>query len=380
LYIKVIIIQIGKPPFISRILNIFFANRKENIRILFRELFNTINKAKIVRGIYQVGRDERLGLIKEIEGIRDSTLIVYIAGDRENVSTRIAPDAIRVIFRHLEMMEKKSGIDLFLYTRGGDVLTPWRLVNLFREYTSRFNVIVPFRAYSAGTLICLGANEIVMGKMGELGPIDPMVANAFNPKDPTDPTVRVPISVEDVSSYLGLAQEKGQLKEEESLVRVFSALAEKVHPLALGNVHRNYRLIRSLARKLLKLSDSERKESEINAIVDFLTKNLYAHNYMISRDEARKDIGLKIIKPVAGLEELIWQLYLCYEDDLKLQDIFSPTLQQNTGQNTFQVYGAMIESIKGLNVFVYHGRIESAMDGKDKYNISISDQKWEQLV
>ena len=131
-----------------------------------------------------MNRNHRLELIQKIENNRNSALISYIAGDRENISTRIAPDSIRVIYRHLENLKEYDKIDMFLYTRGGDVLTPWRLINLIREYTDEFNVIVPFRAYSAGTLICLGANTVIMGKMGELGPIDPVVANAFNPKDP----------------------------------------------------------------------------------------------------------------------------------------------------------------------------------------------------
>ena len=132
-------------------------------------------------------------------GNKGSNVITYITGDRENVSTRIAPDIIRVFFRHLEAMGQSERIDLFLYTRGGDVLTPWRLVNLIREYTDHFSILVPFRAYSAGTLIALGANEIVMGKMGELGPIDPSVANSFNPQDPNNPVAKIPVSVEDVS-------------------------------------------------------------------------------------------------------------------------------------------------------------------------------------
>lgn len=328
-------------------------------------------------------REQRLDLIRQIESLRDSTLICYIAGDRENVSTRIAPDAIRVMYRHLELLDKNPRLELFLYTRGGDVLTPWRMINLFNEYTSEFNLIVPFRAYSAGTLISLGANKIIMGKMGELGPIDPVVANAFNPKDPTNPGAKVPISVEDVSSYLTLAEEKGHLKEEDSLIKVFSYLSENVHPLSLGNVHRNYQLIRSMARKLLKLSDSNRKESEINAIVDYLTKNLYAHNYMIPRNEARDEIGLNIIEPSPELEDLIWKLYSSYESILKLREPFTPlSLNKGREQNylEFNICGGIIESREALDSFMFKGAIEREMDSPNKYDVNIISQKWERRV
>lgn len=327
-----------------------------------------------------MGREKRLHYIQKIEELRDSALISYIAGDRENVSTRIAPDAIRIIYRHLELIGRKPRIDLFLYTRGGDVLTPWRLINLIREYTDEFNVIVPFRAYSAGTLICLGANHIIMGKMGELGPIDPVVANAFNPTDPENPASRVPISVEDVSSYLTLAEEIGNLKEENSIVKVFSYLAENVHPLSLGNVHRNYQLIRSMARKLLHLAKNINKESEVNAIVDYLTKKLYAHNYMISRKEAKNDIGLSVVEPSGELEQLIWGLYECYEKDLKLRTPFTPyNIIRGPGQNKidFKVYGGMIESKSALDLFVYNGTVERKMDGTNQFDVNIINQNWE---
>ena len=57
------------------------------------------------------------------------------------------------------------------------VLSPWRIISLFREFAQEVNVLVPYGAYSAATLICLGADEILMGRKGELGPIDPIISN-----------------------------------------------------------------------------------------------------------------------------------------------------------------------------------------------------------
>ena len=96
-----------------------------------------------------MAREQRVELIKKISERRGSKLICYITGDRENVNTRIAPDVTPVFYRHLEMLGRCEQIDLFLYTRGGDVLTPWRLAHLIREYTNRFAVLVPFRCYSS---------------------------------------------------------------------------------------------------------------------------------------------------------------------------------------------------------------------------------------
>jgi ClpP class serine protease len=52
---------------------------------------------------------------------------------------------------------------------------PWRLISLFREYAAKVAVLLPYRAYSAATLLALGADEIVMHPFAEMGPIDPTV-------------------------------------------------------------------------------------------------------------------------------------------------------------------------------------------------------------
>lgn len=328
-------------------------------------------------------RENRLRLIRKIESLRQSAVIAYITGDRENVGTRVAPDIVRVFSQHLEALGAKPRLDLLLYTRGGDVLTPWRLVNLIREYTDYFSVLVPFRAYSAGTLICLGANEIVMGKMGELGPIDPSVANAFNPQDPVNPQARIPVSVEDVSSYLALAREKAQLGGPE-LADAFAILAEKVHPLALGNVHRNYALIRSLAYKLLRLHYPPEKEELMAEIVNSLTERLYSHNHMISRREAREDIHLHITYPDGELEKVMNKLYADYEADLKLLEPFNPSslLAPGQAQVDFEVSGGIIESSVRLDSFVFNGTVtrSAGPDGLPKVNVEMASQCWKRIV
>ncbi|MHB1419837.1 MAG: SDH family Clp fold serine proteinase [Bacillota bacterium] len=328
-------------------------------------------------------REKRVNLIRQIEEIRNSSVICYVTGDRENIGTRIAPDIIRVFYRHLEKSGNKKSVDLFLYTRGGDVLTPWRLVNLIREYASRFGVLVPFRAYSAGTLVCLGADEIVMGKMGELGPIDPSVVNAFNPQDPSNPMAKIPVSVEDVSSYIALARSGASIYGEEYMSEIFRQLVDKVHPLALGNVHRNYLLIRYVARNLLAMHLPASGQELIQLIIDSLTEKLYAHNYMISRREAKEDIKLNIIFPEADLENAIWGLYELYEDVLQLREPFNPNylLQKREQLVDFEASGGYIESRECLDSFIFEGTItKTGSEGKAPHvNVDIIRQGWQEI-
>jgi len=328
-----------------------------------------------------LGREKRLKVIQKIARLRESAVICYLTGDRENVNTRIAPDVLPVFYRHLEMIGRRKRIDLFLYTRGGDILTPWRLVHLIREYADEFNVLVPFRAYSAGTLVCLGADEIVMGKMGELGPIDPSVVNAFNPQDPANPVARIPVNIEDVYSYLTLAREVAGLTSEAELGKVFALLVERIHPLALGNVHRNYLLIRSLAARLLGLRKNHDVRAEVQRVVDHLTEKLYAHNHMISRREAAEEIGLPVAYPSRELEKFIWDLYQCYAGELCLNEPFNPVQLLHGPRAEFDVAGGIIESEYGQDCFIFSGMVErSDFPEAGKVNVNILKQGWRTVI
>ncbi|MCG8400878.1 MAG: hypothetical protein MJA84_04700 [Firmicutes bacterium] len=323
-----------------------------------------------------MARPQRMEIMQKIGQSRGSAVISYVTGDRENVSTRIAPDVVRILFRQLKMMGKRPQIDLFLYTRGGDVLTPWRLVNLFREFTERFSVLVPFRAYSAGTLLCLGADEIVMGKMGELGPIDPSVVNAFNPQDPGNPCARLPVNIEDVYSYMALIAEKMGIYNEEAMARAFLVLADKIHPLALGNVHRNWMLIRSLANKMLGLRRERLGVEQERNIVDYLTEKLYAHNHMIPRREAVQEIGLPVVYANDELDDLMWELHEDMAVELKLREPFNPSEVLRGERTEFEVASGMVESEYGMDYYVFSGVVERKDYQDTEINVNINKQGW----
>ena len=66
-------------------------------------------------------------LISALEKERGSKVIVYFTGDRQPFGSRIAEDAVRPLYEHLlnlDFNEEKKIIDLFLYSRGGDVSVP----------------------------------------------------------------------------------------------------------------------------------------------------------------------------------------------------------------------------------------------------------------
>jgi ClpP class serine protease len=60
-------------------------------------------------------------------------------------------------------------------SNGGDPIVAWRAITLLRERVEQIGVLVPQAAYSAATLLAMGADEIVMHPNGNLGPVDPQI-------------------------------------------------------------------------------------------------------------------------------------------------------------------------------------------------------------
>jgi hypothetical protein len=280
-----------------------------------------------------MARVDRVNIIKKLEKERNTKLITYITSTRVGLEVHMAIDVIRKVYDHLSTIsEEEKGvidIDLMLVSNGGDGTVPWKLVTLIREFSKLFSVLIPYRAFSAATLTALGADSIVMHPMGMLGPTDPTVANPFNPQDPANPNNRLGISVEDVSAYISLIKEDAGITHEDELVQAFNKLADKVHPLALGNVKRSISQSRMMATKLLSLHMNRAKEQhEITEIVDNLTSKLYFHGHPINRKEAKEQIGLKwITYPTKKVEDLMWKLFIEYEKELKTEDPFNPIME-----------------------------------------------------
>ncbi len=274
-----------------------------------------------------MARADRKALIEKLQAARDNRLlIVYVTSTRFGHEIQIADDAFRLIYDHLELGRELAGIgvDLFIHSNGGSGTVPWRIVSLIREYAKDLAVLVPHRAFSAATLIALGANHIVMHKMGCLGPIDPSVANIFNPPHPTNPGQPAPISVEDVTAFFELVEEELGITHEDELVQALNALTEKVHPLAIGNVQRSHHQSRLMARKLLRLHMGESQEHEIERLIDTLKSNLFYHGHPINRKEAKADLKLNVEDPSDAVESLMWELYLQYESALRMNEPFNP--------------------------------------------------------
>lgn len=126
----------------------------------------------------QQGTQSRQQLIRAIEKLDPATprrVVLYIA-NAENPFSSVSTADIVPLGDALAAMGNVESLDLVLHTFGGQGETAEKIVEMCRSHCSgEFRVIVPNMAKSAGTLIALGADKIVMGYCSELGPIDPQI-------------------------------------------------------------------------------------------------------------------------------------------------------------------------------------------------------------
>jgi len=281
---------------------------------------------------------KRQQLIKKIEQARKSKVLCYLTSMRQGVSAQMSEDAVRQIMDYLLPIKKRPihRLDLFLCSNGGISVVPWRLVALFREFATEFNVLIPYRAYSAATILSLGADNIVMHPFAELGPIDPTVSNDFNPLEEVSGR-RLGISVEDVKAYITFVKTTVGITHEDELIKALEILANKVHPLALGNVERFLSQSRMMGRKILKTHMPEEKHDHvINEIIENLASRLFFHGHPINRKEAKDQLQLKVVHPDEKLEADMWSLYTLYEECFESQAPFNPITLTNKARAQVQ--------------------------------------------
>lgn len=302
--------------------------------------------------------DNRKVLYAQLEEKLNSKLLIYVTSDRSGFEASIAQDVIDIFINQLDKIGIVDKISLYLYTRGGDTAAAWNIINLLRQYCETLQVVIPHKAHSAGTLISIGANSIIMTKQATLGPIDPSVNTPLNPPIPNAPPQNnYPVSVEAVKGYLAFAKEELSIKDDIALANIMMKLSDYVHPLVLGQVYRARAQIKMLAEKLL--SNQVADSAKMRDIIAFLCSDSGSHDYTINRREAKNTLGLNIEKPDDEMYRIIKSIYDDISDELGLGLPFDPIAISQTASGAYNVKRALIESLPGGNdVFMTEGVIK----------------------
>ena len=192
---------------------------------------------------------------------------------------------------------RRESVAVILDTPGGVVEVVERMVTAIRSRYEDATVIVPDRAMSAGTILALSADRIMMDDLSCLGPIDPQIE-----KDGK----LVP-----ALSYLNQFERLNEKSRENKLTTAEYALINK---LDLGDLYQ-FDQARALSNELLvrwlstyKFKNWRKTETKANDVSEEMKKNRandiasllnnpdrwHSHGRAIDRETLRNEVNLKI--------------------------------------------------------------------------------------
>ncbi len=138
-----------------------------------RRVFSKDSPFTRLRAEVNQGSVMRQNLIAKLEAKYDARVLTFFTSftNPRGMISDVDPEMIESI---LSVEQDKARLILVVNSPGGQGLAAERIVNVCRSYSgNRFSVLVPHMAKSAATLICFGADEIIMSRTAELGPVDP---------------------------------------------------------------------------------------------------------------------------------------------------------------------------------------------------------------
>lgn len=250
----------------------------------------------------------RQGLIKQIQSKRNSKVISYILNTRSGIDAKHVLADVNNFCSLLENLDLDTcDLDVIIHSFGGSTEVSWSLISKIRQYCGKnFNIIIPECSLSAGTMIALAADEIIMGKRSELGPINPTVNN---------------LSYDDLKSFYNLF-DSSSFKENADCMK---SLVENYRPTDLGQIQKFLLETLYVCERILKLRKNPLSDNENANIIDCFSSKIPSHEHRIARNEAL-DYGVNYITFLENtdIENEVNELFGLYSDLLCLETDFTP--------------------------------------------------------
>ena len=256
----------------------------------------------------QADRYQRQDQIRAIERHTRRRLICYVSGPAALVSR----DDIPPLYDLLQDVGEGDDLDFMVHTMGGDVDAAERIVLLLYKTIGpdgKLRVIVPDSAKSAGTLIAVAGDSIVMGPPSELGPIDPQViVSTLNGQQLSRPA----------QSYLDGLNEIIQQTKGGDLPTAYVPLLEKFDPALIDVCRKALNRSQKFAERFLAERMLRTQPDKVTLVAGRLNDNKQwlSHGAVINCDGAT-DLGLTV--EYLPTSDPLWQSYWRLYCQTKLQ-------------------------------------------------------------
>jgi len=207
--------------------------------------------------------------------------------------------------------------NLVLYTYGGDPHAAFRIARaLQHHYTDGIRLFIPHYCKSAGTLIAIGASELIISDMGELGPLDVQLVKPtemFERSSGMDITQGIEAlrsqAIETFKNFVYEVRLGSKLSTKiatkvatNMTTGLFSSIFAQIDPSRLGEIQR----ATYIALHYGKILAEKSQNIEDNGI-EKLVLGYPSHSFVIDRKEART-IFKKVNCPDSKEVELLKQI------------------------------------------------------------------------
>lgn len=242
--------------------------------------------------------EERRKYITEFAEYRGRNVITYYSGwmyhHNENVS--INDKDVNAFMEVVHKLDKKKGLDLILHTPGGEIAATELIINYLHSCFSDIKVFVPQMAMSAGSIISVSCNEIIMGKHSCLGPFDPQLGG---------------VACQSVLKEFEDAKE--DIKKNPSALGLWQVIINKYNPTFLYSCVQAVSLTNELADKLIKkvVKDTTKLEAIKKAFNDNSESKVHSRHLSIAK---LQKLGLNVtpLEEDQKLQDLVLSLHHCY--------------------------------------------------------------------
>jgi hypothetical protein len=251
--------------------------------------------------------------VEKLESIRKIPQFIFVSG----ISHFSALKVREQIDSFKKLKPKISEIDFIIQSPGGSAHHAYKIIRTLREHFTNVNIIVPFWAKSAATLLSLGGSSIIMDEFGEFGPLDVQLLKEDEFPDEAQSGLIDEYSLKTIENRaidlyqrmmlrlldkntdptrIDIRIKKNILSEQlfKYVADLYEPLFKQVDPYKIGEKVRYLAIAEKYAERILQKYNSENLIESIRDFVDFMVHDCPDHGYII--DYSVLSIFLKNVK------------------------------------------------------------------------------------
>ena len=260
---------------------------------------NILNEVEASSSIQRTLTLKRRSYLEEISSLTGRNTIAYYSGwlkypNKPNIGIN---ETDKNAFMEVVCgLDRKKGLDLILHTPGGDLAATESIVTYLKKmFDNNIRAIIPQISMSAGTMMAMSCNSIIMGEQSSLGPIDPQIG---------------PVACQAVIDEFKDAIK--QISKEPASLGLWQVIISKYGPTDLTACQNAVTWAKKLATEWLLATNSKINIRRILNV--FLNhKHSFSHAKHMSKNEC-KNAGLNIVDLEANqtLQDAVLSLHHCY--------------------------------------------------------------------